>query len=59
MSRLTDVADVTVNLLDLNDNKPQFTESSYEINIPENQLAGEQIGKVRPKYFSEKSMVLT
>lgn len=46
VSKLTAVADITVNLLDVNDNKPQFTESSFEINIPENQLPGVQIGRV-------------
>ena len=46
VSKLSASADVIVNLLDLNDNRPDFSQSSYEINIPENQLAGVQIGQV-------------
>ena len=32
--------------LDINDNKPQFSQQTYEINIQENQEAGVLIGKV-------------
>ena len=46
VSQLSASADVIVNLLDINDNRPDFSQSSYEINIPENQLAGVQIGQV-------------
>ena len=46
VSKLSASADVIVNLLDINDNRPDFSQSSYEINIPENQLAGVQIGQV-------------
>lgn len=47
VSKLTAVADVSVNILDVNDNRPEFSDSSeLEINVPENQLAGVQIGRV-------------
>ena len=46
VSKLSASADVIVNLLDINDNRPDFSQSSYEINIPENQIAGVQIGQV-------------
>ena len=47
VSQLSTTADVTVNLLDINDNKPQFSpKPTYEINIQENQEAGVLIGKV-------------
>ena len=37
VSQLSTTADVTVNLLDINDNKPQFSpKPTYEINIQEN-----------------------
>ena len=47
VSQLSTTADVTVNLLDINNNKPQFSpKPTYEINIQENQEAGVLIGKV-------------
>jgi len=46
INKLTASADVTVNLLDVNDNKPQFSNTSYEFEIQENQPAGVSIGKV-------------
>ena len=52
VSKLSASADVIVNLLDINDNRPDFSQSSYEINIPENQLAGVQIGQVSQSMHS-------
>ena len=51
ISQLSTSADVIVNLLDINDNRPDFSQSSYEIDIPENQLAGVQIGQVSQLFF--------
>ena len=51
VSKLSTSADVIVNLLDINDNRPDFSQSSYEINIPENQLAGMEIGRVSQSVF--------
>ena len=51
VSKLSTSADVIVNLLDINDNRPDFSQSSYEINIPENQLAGMEIGRVSQSYY--------
>ena len=50
VSKLSTSADIIVNLLDINDNRPDFSQSSYEINIPENQLAGVQIGQVSQSF---------
>ena len=53
VSQLSTTADVTVNLLDINDNKPQFSpKPTYEINIQENQEAGVLIGKVSQQQLS-------
>ena len=46
VNKLQASADVSVNILDVNDNKPQFTENSYEFDIPENEEAGTIIGKI-------------
>ena len=46
VSKLSTSADIIVNLLDTNDNQPEFSQPVYEISIPENQLAGIQIGSV-------------
>lgn len=56
VSKLSTTADVTVNLLDINDNKPQFSQPTYEINIQENQEAGALIGKVSQHFFSGKTL---
>ena len=56
VSKLSTTADVTVNLLDINDNKPQFSQPTYEINIQENQEAGALIGKVSQLFFSGKTL---
>ena len=46
VNKLTASADVSVNILDVNDNKPQFTQSSYEFDVPENEKAGSIIGQI-------------
>ena len=56
VSKLSTTADVTVNLLDINDNKPQFSQPSYEINIQENQEAGVLMGKVSQLFFCGKTL---
>ena len=56
VSKLSTTADVTVNLLDINDNKPQFSQPTYEINIQENQEAGALIGKVSQLFFSRNTL---
>ena len=56
VSKLSSTADVTVNLLDINDNKPQFSQPTYEINIQENQEAGALIGKVSQLFFFGKTL---
>ena len=56
VSKLSTSADVIVNLLDINDNRPDFSQSSYEINIPENQLAGVQIGQVSQSLGTVQTM---
>ena len=42
--------------MDINDNRPDFSQSSYEIDIPENQLAGVQIGQVSQSLGSVQIM---
>lgn len=37
---LTGTTDLTINVLDENDNPPEFTQTLYEANIPENSLSG-------------------
>ena len=59
VSKLSTTADVTVNLLDINDNKPQFSQPTYEINIQENQEAGALIGKVSQLFSLEKTYTKT
>jgi hypothetical protein len=46
VNKLSASADVSVNLVDVNDNKPQFLKPTYEIDIVENQPPGVQIGRV-------------
>ncbi len=47
INKLTDTADITVNLVDKNDNKPVFARDVYEVDMLENQQPGTKVDKVR------------
>ena len=46
VNKLSTSADVSVNILDVNDNKPQFTQNAYEFDVAENEESGTIVGKV-------------
>ncbi|XP_037950631.1 cadherin-87A [Teleopsis dalmanni] len=46
MPALTSTADVTVDIINLNDNEPHFSQSEYHFNITENSPRGTVAGKV-------------
>ena len=51
LSGLSASADVTVNLLDENDNVPKFEEDYYDVTIPENVQPGTVILQVKEKLY--------
>ena len=53
VNKLSTSADVSVNVLDSNDNKPQFTQNAYEFDVAENEESGTIVGKVNA--FDEDS----
>ena len=53
VNKLSTSADVSVNVLDSNDNKPQFSQNAYEFDVAENEESGTIVGKVNA--FDEDS----
>ena len=54
MARETDTSDhfsntvsVTLNIIDVNDNDPKFTETSYSVSVPENSVQGTSITQIQ------------
>ena len=54
MARETDTSDhfsdtvsVTLNIIDVNDNDPKFTKTSYSVSVPENSVQGTSITQIQ------------
>lgn len=46
-----DISNITVNLINLNDNDPQFGNTSYMFEIKEISTPGTSVGQVSVRYF--------
>ena len=43
----SDTVSVTLNIIDVNDNDPKFTEKNYSVSVPENSKRGTNITRIQ------------
>ena len=43
----SDTVSVTLNIIDVNDNDPKFTETNYSVSVPENSVQGTSITQIQ------------
>ena len=43
----SDTVSVTLNIIDVNDNDPKFTKTSYSVSVPENSVQGTSITQIQ------------